>query len=231
MTASSKSERSAIDGEAEMGMGATDTLGRVLASVGMLGEAPVEFNASMDVTNGGVLLAIPALLSNGLLRHTDKFFELPRGYYGIASIFLLLALMALCRLKHPESLRYCAPGEWGKLIGLDRIPEVKTLRRKVKILSEEGRTSSWSAQLCADWMESNPEDSFVLYVDGHVRVYHGEQTKLPRHYVSRERLCLRATTDYWVNAFDGQPFFVINKAVDPGLLNVGFAWRGGDHQL
>ncbi len=203
-----------------MGMGATDTLGRVLASVGMLGDAPVEFSASMDVTNGGVLLALPALLSNGLLRHTDKFFQLPRGYYSIASVFLLLAMMALCRLKAPESLRYCAPGEWGKLLGLDRIPEVKTLRRKVKILSEQGETSSWSAQLCADWMESNPDDSCVLYVDGHVRVYHGNQTKLPRHYVSRERLCLRATTDYWTNAFDGQPFFVINKAVDPGLLKV-----------
>jgi hypothetical protein len=32
-----------------------------------------------------------------------------------------------------------------------------------------------------------------------VRVYHGDQTKLPRRYVSRERLCLRGTTDYWVN--------------------------------
>ncbi len=125
-----------------MGMGATDTLGRVLASVGMLGEAPVEFNASMDVTNGGVLLALPALLSNGLLRHTDKFFQLPHEYYGITNIFLLLAIMALCRLKHPESLRYCAPGEWGKLLGRDQIPEVKTFRRKLKILNEQGETSS-----------------------------------------------------------------------------------------
>lgn len=111
-----------------MGMGATDTLGRVMASVGMLAEKPVQFEAAMDVANGGVLLSLPALLANGLLRHTNKFFRLPAGYYGIASIFLLLAMMALCRLKHPEALRYCAPGEWGKLLGLDRIPEVKTLR-------------------------------------------------------------------------------------------------------
>jgi hypothetical protein len=38
--------------------------------------------------------------------------------------------------------------------------------------------------------------------------------------VARERLCLRATTDYWVNAMDGQPFFVVNQAVDPGLIQV-----------
>lgn len=28
------------------------------------------------------------------------------------------------------------------------------------------------------------------------------------------------TPDYWVNAMDGQPFFVISKDVDPGLLQV-----------
>lgn len=209
-----------LDSEAAMGMGATDTLGRVMASVGMLAEAPVQFDAAMDVANGGVLLSLPALLANGLLRHTSKHFQLPAGYYGIASIFLLLAMMALCRLKHPEALRYCAPGEWGKLLGLDRIPEVRTLRNKLKILSEQGRTSEWSAQLCEDWMQVSPQDSSVLYVDGHVRVYHGEQTQLPRHYVARERLCLRATTDYWVNALGGRPFFVINEAVDPGLVKV-----------
>jgi len=57
-----------------------------------------------------------------------------------------------------------------------------------------------------------------FYVDGHVRVYNGAQTALARHYVSRQRLCLRATADYWVNALDGQPFFVVTKEVDPGLL-------------
>src|SRR2546428_13949447 len=56
------------------------------------------------------------------------------------------------------------------------------------------------------------------YCDGHVRVYHGEKTPLPRHYVARERLCLRATTDYWINAMDGQPFLYVNKEVDPGLI-------------
>jgi hypothetical protein len=69
-------------------------------------------------------------------------------------------------------------------------------------------------------MEMFPETTGVLYIDGHVRVYSGNQTELPRHYVARQKLCLRATTDYWVNAMDGQPFFMINKAVDPGLLTV-----------
>jgi hypothetical protein len=29
---------------------------------------------------------------------------------------------------------------------------------------------------------------------------------------------MRATTDYWIHAMDGQPFFCVNKDVDPGLI-------------
>jgi hypothetical protein len=43
---------------------------------------------------------------------------------------------------------------------------------------------------------------------------------LPRRYVARQRLCQRGTTDYWVNAMDGQPFFVVTQASDPELLKV-----------
>ena len=127
--------------------------------------------------------------------------------------------MALARIKSIEHLRYCAPGEWGKLLGLDRIPEARTLREKVKYLSQNSQVEAWGAELCNSWMQASQE-FFTAYVDGHVRVYNGSQTKLPKHYVTREKLCLRATVDYWVNAMDGQPFFYINKAVDPGLINV-----------
>jgi len=80
------------------------------------------------VPQGGVLLALPALLATGLLRFTGQMYTLPQGYYGIDSIFLLLALMALARIPSMEQLRYVAPGEWGNLLGLDPIPEVRTLR-------------------------------------------------------------------------------------------------------
>jgi hypothetical protein len=69
-------------------------------------------------------------------------------------------------------------------------------------------------------MEADPDAAGTLYVDGHVRVYHGKQTKLPRRYVSRQRLCLRGTTDYWINDAIGRPFFLIEKTNDPGLVQV-----------
>ena len=203
-----------------MGRGATATLERLAASLGQLGAMAPRFEDALDIPNGGVLLALPALLVCGLLRHAGQYFRLPPGFYGLETIFLLLAFMALARLKSIEALRYCAPGEWGKLLGLDRIPEVRTLRAKLKHMAEQGQAFEWSAALCTEWMAATPEEAAVLYVDGHVRVYHGSQTRLPKHYVARERLCLRATADYWVNAMDGQPFLVVSRAVDPGLLQV-----------
>jgi hypothetical protein len=202
-----------------MGNGATRSLERVAAAMGELESAPIEFESACDVAQGGVLLALPALLATGLLRCAPEFYQLPKGFYGIESIFLLLGLMALARIRSLEQLRYQAPGEWGKLLGLDRIPEVRTLRAKLKLLCQDlGQAMRWNAALAQEWIARQNATELYFYCDGHVRVYHGDQTALPRHYVARERLCLRATTDYWINAMDGQPFLYVNKEVDPGLI-------------
>jgi hypothetical protein len=214
------SERASADRRAPMGVGATDVVGRLAASVGELEAVAPDFTPALDVPNGGLLCALPALLAVGLLEGVQRYLQLPKGYYGLHSLLLLLAFMALARLESIESLRYSAPGEWGHLLGLDRVPEVRTLRAKIQLLALEDAPGQWSAALCERWMAAAPEQAGVLYIDGHVRLYNGSQTQLPRHYVARQRLCLRATTDYWVNAMDGQPFFLVNQVVDPGLIQV-----------
>jgi hypothetical protein len=159
-----------------MGVGAADVAGRLAASVGELDTVTPDFTPALDVPNGGLLCALPALLE-GVERHL----ELPKGYYGLDSLLLLLAFMTLGRLASIEALRYSAPGEWGKLLGLDRVPEVRTLRAKIQLLAQEDRPAQWSAALCERWMAAAPEQAGVLYIDGHVRVYNGSQTQLPRH--------------------------------------------------
>ncbi len=85
---------------------------------------------------------MPALLQNGLLAHSRDRFSMPEGYYRVESIFLVLAFMALARIPSLEALRYEAPGEWGKLMGLDRIPEVRTLRAMLSALcSQKGQAA------------------------------------------------------------------------------------------
>jgi hypothetical protein len=210
-----------MDSMASMGYGATRSVERVAASLGWLCEAPLVFEPAWDVPQGGVLLALPSLLEQGLLRHAKSYYQLPPGFYGLETLFLLLALLALVRCRSLEQVRYESPGEWGKLLGLDRIPEVRTLREKLAVLcAEKGRAAQWGGVLSQEWMSAKGDGVGVYYADGHVRVYHGSLTELPRRYVARERLCLRGTTDYWVNALDGRPFFVVSQAVNPGLIDV-----------
>ncbi len=163
---------------------------------------------------------MPGLLSGGLLKYCDENFRLPKGYYALESLMVILAFVALLRIKSLEKVRYCDTGELGRMVGLDRIPEVKTLRRKIEYLSANGDPERWEKQLATYWMEQHPDLAGTLYVDGHVRVYHGGQTQLPKRYVSREKLCLRGITDWWVNDGTGQPFFVVREVINAGMLAV-----------
>jgi transposase len=218
--ATSKSSRDVVDTHAadSIGTACTRVEERVLASFGISDGALIRFESSLDVPHGGVLCALPSLLVNGVLEGAERVLGQVKGYYRMVHVVLLLAFMALCRIKTVEQLRGHAPGEFGKLLGLDRVPEVRCLRRKMDELSAADAAEKWAAHLSTHWMECEPESVGTLYVDGHVRVYHGGLTNPPRRYVSRERLCLRGTTEYWVNDVIGRPFFVVEKAIDPGLL-------------
>ncbi|MBM4090921.1 MAG: hypothetical protein FJ276_16090, partial [Planctomycetes bacterium] len=160
-----------------------------------------------------MLCALPALAENGLFRHLETLPVLS-GYYMKLHGILLLAYMALCRIKAVERLPYETPGELGKLMGLDRVPEVRCLWKNLSELSQQDAPQRWAGALSKEWMEQNPEWAGALYGDGHIRLYRGQQTKLPRRYVARQRLCLRGTTDYWVNDALGRPFFSVERPVD-----------------
>jgi hypothetical protein len=69
-----------------MGNATTRSLERMAAAMGALGSAPIEFHSHCDVSRGGVLVALPALLAVGLLRYTEQLYCLPPGFYGIDSI-------------------------------------------------------------------------------------------------------------------------------------------------
>jgi len=217
--ASTQAERAVADQDPPLGVATGRTTERVLASVGKLSEATLQFQRCDDVPLGGVLCALPALLAVGLLRGVREFFSWPKGYYPLESIFIALAFMALARVRSLEELRYEPPGEWGKLLGLDRIPEVRTMRSKIALLCQEPEASiQWGSQLAQDWMAAHSAEGGFYYIDGHVRVYHGAAALRPRAYVAREQLCLRATLDYWVNAMDGQPFFVVTQDLNERLI-------------
>jgi len=213
-----KSERSILDDLQQMGKGCSNTTERVLsARTGTSCE--LKFSDQIDLQHAGVLLSLPALLSQGLLKYKENF-TLKKGYYPTSSIFLSLAILALLRIKTLSGVNSLPSGELGRMIGLDRIPEVKTLRERIVKFSEITNITQWELNLSKDWMEDTPELSAVLYIDGHVKLYYGKDKSPPKRFVSRMRLSLSGTTDYWVNDALGQPFFVINKTISKGLISV-----------
>ncbi len=192
---------------------------RALARMGQLQEAAPQFVAAEAVRYGGAMLALPAMLALGLLEAGEQAYgSLRNGFYGLRATLLMLTFMALLRLRTPEQLQGHPPGELGVLLGLDRAPEVKTLRRKLWELTARQQAARFSRELAQRWVSENAEAVGLLYVDGHVRPYHGTTHQLPKAWVARRRLCMPATTDIWVNQQDAQPLLVVTTAANDDLL-------------
>ncbi len=81
-----KSQRGVADVAAEMGVACTRPEERVLAAFGMLQGASTRFEECRDVSFGGVLCALPALIANGWFDHLQKSFPLLGGYYTTLQI-------------------------------------------------------------------------------------------------------------------------------------------------
>jgi hypothetical protein len=107
-------------------------------------------------------------------------------------------LLALLRIPRPETLKEYAPTDLGRIVGLDRLPEVKTLRRKLARLASRKASQEFGRELARRRIAERGRMMGFLYIDGHVRAYHGKHT-IPKAYLTRTRLAVPGTTDYWVN--------------------------------
>jgi hypothetical protein len=217
----STSERSTEDNNCNIGIGAKREAERVLASTGKLVEAPPEFSASEGVRHAGVLLVLPALAKQGLLEAGKKVYGmLHKGFYGLQSVLLTLSFMALLRIKTPEQLKKCNPGELGIVLGLDRAPEVKTLRKKLRQMGLRNKAGEFISFLSKRWAAEDKDAIGFAYIDGHVRAYNGRKHKLPKTHVARRRLCMSATTDFWINDAVCEPLFFVTAEANDSLLSI-----------
>jgi hypothetical protein len=124
------------------------TLDRQLAHLGLLDDAAPLFREGASVPGVGVLLALPCLVGSGLFRICRKLYgEIGPAFYGLRTTLLTLLLMALLRIKRPEHLKERDPAAFGSLIGLDRAPEVKTLRRWLTRLAAQHCAEQLGAEL------------------------------------------------------------------------------------
>jgi hypothetical protein len=196
-------------------MGATRVKDRVDAALGEKNSTIIKFDPCESVPFGGVLFLLPFLLANGLLTYNLYYSSRDRGYYDFDVIVIALAFMYLCRIKNIEQLKHYSPGELGKLLGVDRIPEARCFRSVLNDLSSKEQAGRWNAYLSQEWI--NTDDVSIYYVDGHVQVYHGYLATLGKKHVSRQKLCLPGTVEFWVNNADGMPYFYITGQVNEKL--------------
>lgn len=193
---------------------------RLMACLGLLEDAAPLFRSAAAVPQAGVLLAVAALLQSGVLECArDIYGTLGPAFYGLRTSLITMVLMALLRIKRPEALKEHSPAALGQVLGLDRAPEVKTLRRKLAELAAMGRAADFGKALAQRRIAQRGEAMGFLYVDGHVRVYHGHHT-LPKAHVAQRRLAVPATTDYWVNDQQGDPLFVVTAQANAGMVKM-----------
>lgn len=126
--------------------------------------------------------------------------------------------MYLRRIKNPEQLKFHSPGEFGKIMGLDRIPEAKCLRGKLKEICSQKSSEQWNMSLANQW--SSQEGNEFYYIDGHIQVYTGYKARLGKKHVSRQKLCLPGMQEFWVNNKNGMPYFYITGQVNEKLLEM-----------
>ena len=193
---------------------------RLLACFGLLDDAAPVFGNAQAVPGAAVLGAVPVLAANGVFRIAHKVYgEIGPAFYGLRTTLLTLLLMALWRIKRPEALKEYDPQTLGRVLGLDRAPEIKTVRRKLTRLASYHKAEQLAAELARLRVEERGQLLGFLYVDGHVRVYHGKRT-IPKAHVARLRLSMPATTDYWVNDQAGDPLLVITAAANAGMVKM-----------
>lgn len=193
------------------------TFDRQMAYLGLLDDAAPIFREGEQVPGAGVLLALPCLMQSGLLQIARKLYsEIGPAFYGLRTTLVTLWMMALLRIQRPEHLKERDPAAFGRLLGLDRAPEVKTVRRQLTRLAAHQRAEQLGAELARLRVDQRGDLMGFLYVDGHVRAYHGERT-ISRAYVARRHLAMPATTDYWVNDSAGDPLLLITGDLNAAL--------------
>lgn len=184
------------------------------------GEAEVVLQSRHGAPFAGLLLTLPALRETGLLEAARKVYpRMDAGVYGLRATLMVLVELALLRHPRPEALKEADPAVLGDVLGLLRSPEVKTLRRKLAELAEFGLAHELLRELATAWLAERGDYLEVAYVDGHVRVYHGEET-LPKAHVTQRNQSMKATTDYWVNDAMGSPLFVTTAQANEGMTKV-----------
>ncbi|WP_211882351.1 helix-turn-helix domain-containing protein [Pseudarthrobacter albicanus] len=196
---------------------------RAAARAGLLECAAPAFAPAARVPLAGLFLALPALETTGLLGCSREVFgALAPGFYGLETILTGAVFAALAGEPRAEGATRIDPVALGRVLGLDRAPEVKTLRRKTAALAGTGKAGDLLTLMAAQHLNGSDDEggdlAAVLYVDGHVRAYQGRK-KIGKVHSTRLKFPVPATEETWVADAAGAPVLVV--MAEPGAALTG----------
>jgi transposase len=192
---------------------------RQAARIGLMAEAAPVITEGRELPLAGLLLILPALTEVGLLEIAQQVYgRLRNGFYGLRSLLLTLAFLALLREPRAEGATRIAPADLGRVLGLDRAPEVKTIRRRLSYLAERGLGDKLVFGLARRHAQAAPQALGFLYMDGHVRAYSGTR-RLPKAHIARARISAPATVETWAADANGDPVFVVVAPVGASMVS------------
>jgi prepilin-type processing-associated H-X9-DG protein len=187
---------------------------RALARFRLIGFAPPMFTPCARAPLAGLLLALPALAATGLIECAHEVYgQLPNGFYSLDAMLCEAVFRALLGEARAEGTTRIDPVALGRVLGLDRALEVKTIRRKIGLLAKAGKAGDWITAMARRHVNARPEQAAVLYVDGHVRAYQGTR-KIAKTHVPRLKFPAPATVETWVANVGGDPLLVV--LAEPG---------------
>src|SRR5712691_5029216 len=183
---------------------------RALARFGLLGQgAAPAFTPGARYPLAGLLLALPPLAGTGLPDCARQVYgRLRNGFYSLEVMLVVLVFMALLREARAEGATRIPPAALGRVLGLDRAPEVKTIRRKLAELAAAGKAADLQMALARHHAAASPETLGLLYIDGHTRAYFGKRD-IQKMHLARLKFPGPATEETWVTGSAGDPLLVV----------------------
>ncbi|MHB8565311.1 MAG: putative transposase [Acidiferrobacteraceae bacterium] len=199
---------------------------RQAARRGLLNEAAPVITQGASLPLAGALVILPALLVTGLLDVATSVYGKGRhvagavrpAFYGLRSLVLCVVFSCLVNEPRAEGLTRIDPQAIGRLLGLDRAPEANRLRLRMAELADEHKADELVMGLARRHIDAHPDAVGLLYIDGHVRAYHGKE-EIPKAHVARMRIAMPAEVDTWVSDRFGDGLLVWQSA--PGASLVG----------
>ena len=94
------------------------------------------------------------------------------------------------------------------MLGLDRAPEVKTIRRKLAELAAAGKAAELQLAIARQHAARYPDELGFLYIDGHTPAYFGTRDVQKMH-LARMKHPGPGTEETWVTGGRGDPMLVV----------------------